>query len=143
MRYSDHLQLFFIAPWTGFPVSTKGKADFSGANLIPILDAIGGRWQPSGSRFADFRIGVGVTALSFNAKVPQLTLSDTNAITLTTAEQPQLRFAPEGNLSIANFKFGCAVAIGGNLPTIERVRFLVGADLYKILSGVNLEAGTY
>jgi hypothetical protein len=140
MRYSDPWQFFFVAPWTGFPVSVGGDADFSGANLIPIVDAMGWRYQFSGSRLADVRAGIGLTALSFTSKE-----DSTDPATGVTSKKDvqQFRFTPEANFGFGNLKLGVGYAMGGDsLSSKERVRVLVGADLYKLISGNNLELGT-
>ncbi|APR81336.1 Hypothetical protein A7982_06683 [Minicystis rosea] len=130
MRYSDRWQFFGIAPWTGFPVGLNGQADFSAANLIPIIDVVGIRYQWVGSRFADVRAGLGLTALSFSIPDPKTPTSSTS----------QFRFAPELNLGLANLKVGVSFAVGGTgLTDTERLRVLFGADLYKLISGNNLE----
>ncbi len=139
MHYSDPHQLFWLAPWTGFPIGIQGQgADFSAANLIPIVDVLGYRYQWSSGRLADLRVAAGLTALTFTTPV---------AVTGETQEQNKqlIRFAPEVNVSVSNFKVGAAYAVGtprAGLGDEERFRVLVGADLYKLLSGNSLEAGT-
>jgi hypothetical protein len=135
MRYSDPFQFFLFAPWTGFPVSMQGKADFSGANLLPIVDVVGFRHQFGGSRVGDIRVGLGATALSFTAKQEQ-TLANGDVV---VEDKPQLRMAPEFNIGLANLKVGVAYALSPLKPD-QNVRILVGADLLKLITGQNVEA---
>ena len=91
---------------------------------------VGLRYQWATSRLAEVRGAFGVTALSFTTKDEKDPASDIS----------QLRFAPEFNLGLGNLKLGISYAVGGSgLTGEERVRFLVGADLYKLISGNNLE----
>jgi hypothetical protein len=138
MKYSDHWQWFSIAPWNAFPVSLKGKAEFDGANLIPIVDVLGLRYQFSGSRLGDMRVGIGATVLAFTVRKEQAAAGGGTEI----VDHEQLRIVPEANVGFANVKLGVARAF--RPPNAwrdhEEWRLLVGADLYKLVSGKNVEA---
>jgi hypothetical protein len=149
MRYSDHWQWFLFAPWTAFPAGLSGKVDFTAANLVPIVDVIGYRYQWQATRFADIRAGIGFTALSFSTPDASKSATDPNATT------NHFLPAPEVNIGIANFKLGMAFALAGGsltntcpantdcLLSKDRWRFLIGADLYKLISGNNVEAAAF
>jgi hypothetical protein len=139
MRYSDRWQFFAFAPWTAFPVSFKGDPDFTAANLIPIVDVLGWRYQFASSRMADIRAGIGGTALSFTAEEKG---TDESGATVKKDVQ-HLRAAPEVNLGIGNVKVGLSYLFVDHLDKEQRWRVLVGADLYKLISGNNIEAGTF
>jgi hypothetical protein len=137
MKYSDHWQWFSIAPWNAFPVSLKGKAEFDGANLIPIVDLLGWRYQFSGSRLGDLRVGVGATVLAFTVRKEQTLAGGGTEL----VDREQLRIVPEANVGFANVKLGVARAFRppNAWQDHEEWRLLVGADLYKLVSGKNVE----
>jgi hypothetical protein len=96
--------------------------------VVPVLDAVGGRWQWGTSRFNDVRFGFGAlySVLKGNDGVDHWNLGG------------------EANLSVATFHLGLAYtpfrrASFGDLGNQDRFRMLIGADLYKLIAGGNLE----
>ena len=92
MQHSQRSQWFALAPWNGVPLSlasggTKGELQL--ANAIPIIDAIGFRFQWARSRFADFRVALG--GMYFRDQVP--TKVSTTDATTGESKEDQL---PEG-----------------------------------------------
>lgn len=128
MKYADSYQTFYLAPWFAVPARPDDNfdADVSLATAIPVIDAIGGRYQFGPSRFADARMALGISMFgeSFNGK---------NAFHL----------APQGNFSLGTIHIGVGYIVtnGGGLPAgSARMRLLLGLDLIKLISGRNVEA---
>lgn len=135
MLYADKFQFFGLAPWNGVAVrADQGlETQFNATNAIPIIDVFGMRWQFSRNRWGDFRVGIGSAFLSESIKQDDGTKKDV------------LSVIPELGVSIANFHIaaGHVLYSGNPFPgfwTTERVRFLIGVDLYKMISGRNIEA---
>lgn len=124
MEYGDKFQFFALAPWFGVPTKTDQQEvfDLSPAVAVPLLDLFGARLQWSRSRLADARVAIG-------AGYTQTSLSDDGD------EKPA--FLPHANISLANLKVGVGVAA---FDFNDGIRILVGADLYKLLTGRNAEA---
>jgi hypothetical protein len=127
MLYADKLQFFFLAPWNGVPIrASNAEADVSAAVAVPLLDVAGVRYQWDRSRFADLRWAVGIGYAV--TEVPDTGEKQTGAL-------------PNTSLGIGTFKVGLGIMTGGGLgSTSERLRIVIGADLFKLISGSNVEA---
>ena len=127
MEYADYFQGFILAPWNGVPFHS-GKAELSGTVAIPLLDLAGVRLQWDKSRLADLRGAVGIGYIE-----AKLTSSD-------GATEEALRFLPHASIGLATFKLGVGIVVGDGFDKVsDRWRLLVGADLYKLVSGNNVE----
>lgn len=127
MQYADSVQGFVLAPWHGVPlhVNRDFGTDFSAATAVPMLDVAGLRFQWARSRFADFRMAFGVGYIE---------TTDEN-------DDDQAAALPHVSLGLGTFKLGGGLAIGKDLGDAgDRLRLLVGADLFKLISGSNVEA---
>jgi hypothetical protein len=147
MKYSDYLQTFVLAPWNGLPTRPTEKlaADLNASIAIPIIDAVGVRYQFGRSRFADFRVAAGFTV--FAEEVEQETKPSTTDPSNPPGEQSEtvdaFHFAPQVNLSLGTLHLGAAYIAtpGGDIDEgVDRLRLLIGADLVKLLTGRDLEA---
>lgn len=145
MSYSDRSQWYFLAPWHGiaFHVSPKKplSPSFNATDLVPIIDGVGMRWQFGRTRYGDVRLGLGVAARLEDAMDSS---KPANGGETNTTEDPNQVFSliPQLNVGVANFKFGVGIvaASGGQFDTMSsRMRYFVGADLFKIISGTNLD----
>lgn len=148
MQHSQRSQWFALAPWNGVPLSlasggTKGELQL--ANAIPIIDAIGFRFQWARSRFADFRVGLG--GMYFRDQVPtQVTTTDAAGDSVKTeTKTDRFHGAVQLNVGLANFKFGVAWVPDTTQPgarnwSERELRVLIGSDLLKLISGNNVEA---
>ncbi len=128
LEYSDKFQWFLFAPWTGVPVHVHdgSEADFTAAVAVPFLDAFGGRYQWGKTRFADARFAIGLGYIQ--TEKPDST--DKQAAAL-----------PNVSIGFGTMKFGFGVAAGKGLGDFsERARVIFGADLFKLISGSNVEA---
>jgi hypothetical protein len=127
MRYADQLQFFFLAPWNGVPIrASSTEADVSAAVAVPLLDLAGVRYQWAKSRFADLRWAVGIGYAV--TEVPETNEQQTGAL-------------PNTSLGMGTFKIGLGIMTGGGLGnTSERLRIVIGADLFKLITGSNVEA---
>jgi hypothetical protein len=134
MAYADGIQAFWLAPWSGIPFTTKARLEPSGTYVIPIIDVVGWRWQWARSRFADARVAVGSMVLTDR--------TDDNGDGNTNNDQA-VRWAFVPSVSIANLKFGVAILPAADPQpddSLRRIRFVAGADLFKLISGRDLEA---
>lgn len=149
MQHSQRSQWFALAPWNGVPLSLASggtKGDLQLANAIPIIDAIGFRFQWARSRFADFRVALG--GMYFRDQVPtKVSTTDAASGETTTSSTTTDRFhgALQLNVGIANFKFGVAwvpdtAQPGARNWSENELRLLIGSDLLKLISGNNVEA---
>jgi hypothetical protein len=125
MEYSDHVQTFALSPWNGVPIHTDASgADFNAAVAIPLLDLAGLRVQWSKSRFADLRFAVG----------GGYTQTEVDGVRKSA-------FLPNASLGFATLKVGFGLAVGQSEDDFSRRwRVIVGADLYKLITGANVEA---
>jgi hypothetical protein len=129
MQYADSVQGFFFAPWNAVPlrVNDEVEADFNAAVAVPMLDVGGIRVQWGRSRFAEIRgaLGIGFT---------QTEQADTDGKRGT--------WLPNASLGVGTFKLGVGYAVNDGIGDagVERMRVLVGADLFKLVSGGNIEA---
>ena len=126
MEYSDHFQLFALAPWNCVPLQVKqNKTDLSAAVAVPFLDLLGFRIQWAKTRFADFRVGAGIGYIQ----------------TENTGGETRPAALPQVSLGVATFKVGAGYALGKDIGAagFDRVRILVGVDLFKLLTGNNVE----
>ncbi len=127
LSYSDHLQGFFFAPWNGVPIRAfnNADADFSAAVMVPFLDVVGGRYQWGKNRFADARLAAGLGYTE----------------TERTDGNKQTGALVNASLGFGTMKVGIGVVTGKGLgDTKDRTRIIIGADLYKLISGSNVEA---
>jgi hypothetical protein len=128
MAYSDPWQGFVLAPWNAVPlrVSDEVEADLNAAVVIPILDLGGVRYQWSRSRLADFRGAVGVGFIETQE---------------ANSDSKRAAFLPNVSLGVGTFKLGLGYAFGKHIGDgADHLRVLVGADLFKLISGSNIEA---
>jgi hypothetical protein len=129
MQYSDAVQGFLLAPWNAVPLRLKNEveADFNAAVAVPMLDAGGVRIQWGRSRFAEVRGAVGIGFI-------QTEEAGTNTKRGT--------WLPHASLGVGTFKVGLGYAVNEHIGDrgVERLRLLVGADLFKLISGANVEA---
>jgi len=128
LKYADKFQFFTLAPWNGVPIRVKGStgADFTAAIAIPLVDILGGRYQWGVSRFAELRGAFGLGYVQ---------TEEPNSDSKRSAALPNL------SLGVGTFRVGVGVAVGkGFGSTGERVRLIAGVDLFKLLSGSNVEA---
>ena len=127
MEYGDKFQWYAGAPWFAVPLqpSEDWTAEASGATALPLLDALGFRLQWGKTRFGDFRVGAGAgyTAIDVEEDAPK-----------ESAVLPYL------SVGFATFKVGYGAAFGPkDFNWKDRQRFLVGVDLYKLITGENPE----
>ncbi len=146
MRYSDHFQTFAGSVWTALPTRPDEhfSADLNASIVIPIVDAVGMRWQFGPSRFADLRAAAGFSMFGeeVTKNTSQIDPNDPNAPTEATEKVDAFHLAPQVNVSFATLHLGLAyiVSDGGDLDEgWDRVRMLIGADLVKLVTGRNLE----
>jgi hypothetical protein len=128
MAYADKWQGFFLAPWNGVPmqVNNKMSAEFSAATAVPLVDALGFRYQWGKTRFADARFAVGFGYVEAQ---------------LASGDKKQAAALPNASVGVGNLKVGFGVVTGEGMGTMkERMRLVVGADLYKLITGDNVEA---
>lgn len=133
MKYRDVFQVYGFGPWSGVPVRIQGndEAQFAATTLVPILDVAGVRWQWGEERMKEIRLAAGVM---YYADQP-LEEGD------ETKEQPEeQRFGSQLNLSIFGLRIGGVVPFDGWDDVTNEFRMVFGADLYKLISGQNLEA---
>lgn len=138
--YREHFQTFGFAPWTGVPIRISGPdmgASLQAANLVPILDILGFRWQWGSSRFSEFRL-VPFGWIFFPDKRAEQPSGQGQPETTTDV----FSTGPQFNVSFANFRVGALVVIGQERQPADRFRLLLGADLYKLISGQNAEVAT-
>jgi hypothetical protein len=127
MQYSDKFQGFLLAPWNGVPLQVNNQmdAELNAATALPIVDAFGFRYQWAKTRFADFRLAAGIGYVQS---------------TLPSGKE-QAAAMPNASIGLANLKVGFGFVTGGGFPGFEdRLRLVVGADLYKLITGSNVEA---
>jgi hypothetical protein len=140
MRYREHFQRFMFAPWHGIPIRVTGPnvgTELSAGNAVPGLDLFGMRWQWGRSRFQEARFGLG--GFYYPDKAPT-TDPTTGATTGTTNVY---HFAFDANGSIGTLHLGFGYAVGDSSAFQERkdrIRLIVGLDLYKLIVGENIEA---
>lgn len=132
MEYSDQIQVFFLAPWHAVPTrpDKKFQAAVNAGTAIPVIDVAGVRYQWGRSRFADSRAAIGVAG--FGEEVAEASGESTSVF----------HFAAQGNVSLGTLHLGAAYVLtnGGGLDAgSERVRFLIGVDLVKLVTGRNIE----
>lgn len=138
MRYVDVFQTFVLAPWHAVPIRITGLhagGELSAGNALPVIDVVGARWQWSRSRFADLRLGLGAFYL------PDVYTS--NAGTPNQTTQDVFNPGVEANVALANFHAGLGYVVGDRVQANtfnSRARLMIGVDLYKLVSGENLEA---
>jgi hypothetical protein len=144
MRYDDRFQYYVLAPWNGVPVRTSGSnpgaSSLGWENAIPIVDALGARYQWAASRFADVRLAVGGMLISDELKP----LDPAGAPMMNAENKKVFNWAVQGNLNIGGLRVGVAYVTSNQDNLIrsnsDRWRVLVGADLLKLLTGTNIEA---
>lgn len=136
MEYSDGLQGFAFAPWLGIPFRTNAKSQPSPTYGLPIIDVVGFRYQWAASRFADIRF-VPLGSMVFE----DLRRPDDPATGSEDEGEGVIRWALVPSISVANFKFGVAILpYASPQPGAARyIRFVAGADLFKLISGRDLE----
>jgi hypothetical protein len=135
MKYSDAWQFYVLNPWNGGAIRLEDAGTEAGVSyVIPILDAAGLRIQFGDNRWTDVRLGLGM-----------MVFEDRDAG--AGEDDQEIRWAAQGNLGIANLRGGLAwVPAAARAPSADyfesHFRLLVGTDLYRIITGKNLEAGT-
>jgi hypothetical protein len=127
MAYGDKWQTFLFAPWNGIPMRVNNNvgADFSAAVAVPLIDVVGFRYQWARSRFADLRFatGIGYTTTQGPSSTAQQSAALLNA-----------------SIGLGTMKIGLGFVAGQGLGNgVDRLRLLVGLDLYKLLTGSNTE----
>jgi hypothetical protein len=130
MEYSDKWQAFALAPWNGVPIRTNdAEADLNAAVAIPLVDAMGVRYQWGKTRFADARLAIGGGYTS------------TERVYEDGSKVAKAAFLPNISLGLGTFKIGVGVVTvkAGSKPH-DQVRVIVGADLLKLVTGSNVEA---
>lgn len=132
MRYRDRWQFYALAPWNAVPIRTGSDSggDLNAAVAIPLIDIFGGRYQFGGNRFSDIRAAFGIGYTSTE-------LTDENG-------QSHQKAAAMPNFSIgaANLKFGVGYVTTESQKDKgfkDHIRWLVGVDLFKLISGRNVE----
>jgi hypothetical protein len=131
MEYSDHWQSFLLAPWNGVPirVGSDSEADLTAAVAVPLLDVFGVRVQWGKSRFADARVAIGIGYTS------------TERVNDDGTKQAKQAALPNISLGLGTFKVGLGMVTVKAGPDVhDRLRFIVGADLLKLITGSNVEA---
>jgi hypothetical protein len=128
MQFADKFQWFAFAPWNAVPlrVDDNFDADFNAAITIPLLDVGGARYQWGRSRFAEFRGAFGIGVIQ----------------TESPDDKPKrATLMPHASISLGTFRLGGGFALGNDLGNgAERFRLLVGFDLFKLITGSNIEA---
>ncbi len=152
MEYADELQGYFLGAWNTLVVPVSGDylvnvPELSADNIIPAVDIIGGRYQYGKSRFGDVRFGLGVILFydTYTEEAAEL-------LGLSSDNRRRFNSALQANIGLANFRFGVALAYSDgreanqNIDSqglLGHVRFMIGVDLYKLISGENLEAASF
>ena len=145
-KYSDSTQAYFLAAWSAVPVRIPSGFQGSPAWLVPAIDAVGVRFQFSDSRFSELRLALG--AMMTTDFIVETENDPNTPENEETFKVDNVNFGFQGNVSLANFKFGIVVApeplISDGSDGIENgVQLLLGADLYKLISGRNAEIANY
>jgi hypothetical protein len=126
MEYADVFQVFAGAVWNAVPfrLNDRERVDFNETVAVPILDLVGMRWQWSKNRFSEFRLatGVGYTRTK-----------EGDGSTSAEAALPNL------SATFGTAKVGLGWAFSKNISDRDRWRLLVGADLFKLITGSNVE----
>jgi hypothetical protein len=127
MLYGDKWQGFMLAPWNGVPMRMTHnlQADFNAATALPLLDVAGFRYQWGKSRFADFRMAAGIGYVETEEPA---------------SGKKQAACMPNASIGFGTLKVGAGLVTGeGQGKFEERARLIIGADLYKLISGSNAE----
>lgn len=143
MTYYDPFQIYLLAPWSGisFRPNAGLKPEVSAMTLVPIIDGVGFRWQVGQSRFGDIRVAFGVAGAMEEIE------EETTAAGTASEENNEARevfsLIPQLSVGLSNLRFGLGYAVysGEDFSAgTERLRLFIGADLFKLISGRNVEA---
>lgn len=139
MRYREYLQGYILSPWNAVPLKTQGESkgfELDPANILPVIDVVGGRWQWGPSRFQELRVGVG--GMYYADK------KDTEEVVggqLQKTTKDVFRKGVQGNLGLGTLRLGVVFPVGdGKDAFTKEFRLLFGLDLAKLITGQNLEA---
>jgi len=130
MEYSDRWQGFMFAPWNGVPiqVTDEAVADLNASVAVPLLDVGGVRLQWGSTRFSEARLSLGFGYTSTEVE------GENGEQTNTAA------FLPFISLGLGTFRVGFGIAATSAISEFkERYRAIVGVDLFKLISGSNVE----
>ncbi|AGP36358.1 hypothetical protein BE04_33455 [Sorangium cellulosum] len=132
MTYRDAFQWYFLQPWNGLPMRTDGEITPSPTIAIPVIDVVGLRYQWAASRFAELRI----------APFASMVLTDSAGGNDKDDGPDVIRWAWAPSVSIGNLRMGLAILPFANEQgnAARYVRFVFGADLYKLITGTAIEA---
>jgi hypothetical protein len=128
LLYADKFQWFLFAPWNGVPIRVTGDTggDLSAAVVVPFVDVLGGRYQWSRSRFSDLRAAIGIGYIQTEP---------------VGSDEKRSAALPNLSVGLGTLKIGAGFALGEGFGNAgERLRIVVGADLFKLISGSNVEA---
>ncbi len=132
MSYVDTGQNYLFAVWNGAAFRTNDFKTSPGVSYaIPILDVVGRRWKWDRSRFLEFRLAAGV--MMFEDKK----LKDEEA---AEDEETVMRLGVHGNIAFGPYRLGGAFVPAATGKSDLPVRILIGADLYKLIFGQDLQA---
>lgn len=134
MKYRDRFQLYAFGPWTGAPTRIDEPSfELKPSMLVPILDVFGMRWQWGTRAYQEIRfIPIGVMYFTEDAVVENAD-GDEEEVTKS-------HWALQGNLSVSTFRAGFAWVADEEGKGQQRWRIVLGADVWKIVTGGNLEA---
>jgi hypothetical protein len=134
MAYYDTAQWYLVSVWNGAAFRSNDLRTTPGvAYAVPILDVVGQRWKWNRSRWAEFRIAAGAMMFEDRKRTAEADVK---------AEDGKLRGAAHVNVGIGPYRMGVAWVPAASGEGEVPVRILVGADLYKLLFGQDLQVAS-